>query len=236
MAAADTADPAKVTRLIFCSGQVYYQLAKARKQNSLSNVAIVRVEQISPFPYDLAAEQVARYPNAEIIWAQEEPLNAGAWTYVSPRLRSMLKQWGLRQGEQCEVKYAGRQPAASTATGTFVRPGREAGLDARVVALMRLCPRRVAAAGGGGGPARRLQEAAHRGGEASDQAGALWQLSNHSAVVLKDLCCFSIIHTPRARGCPMLPSRSGLVEHGPRGARVTVLRRRLAARPHPMTS
>jgi len=132
---ADAADPANVRRLTFCSGQIYYQLAKARKQNNLSNVAIVRVEQISPFPYDLAAEQVARYPNAEIIWAQEEPLNAGAWTYVSPRLRSMLKQWSLRQADQCEVMYAGRQPAASTATGASCGPYWQAGLGTQTVAL-----------------------------------------------------------------------------------------------------
>ena len=107
-----------VNRIVFCSGQVYYQLAKARKAGNLQNVAIVRVEQISPFPYDHVLAELERFPNAHVVWAQEEPLNAGAWSYVGPRLQSLLRKWTTRKDALRDVTYAGRPPAASTATGT----------------------------------------------------------------------------------------------------------------------
>jgi len=76
-----------VRRLIFCTGKLYYELIKEREGLGLqSSVAICRVEQLSPFPYDLILKELGRYPHAELVWAQEEPKNMGAWSYVQPRL------------------------------------------------------------------------------------------------------------------------------------------------------
>ncbi|XP_024944925.1 2-oxoglutarate dehydrogenase, mitochondrial isoform X3 [Cephus cinctus] len=82
-------NPNKVKRVLFCSGKVFYDLKKARTERQLEEtVAITRVEQISPFPYDLIMKEVAKYPNADLIWAQEEHKNQGAWTYVQPRFQT----------------------------------------------------------------------------------------------------------------------------------------------------
>lgn len=100
----------RMRKLIFCSGKVYYDLKKARAEKKLEDeIAIARLEQISPFPYDLVAKEVAKYPNAEVVWSQEEHKNNGAWTYVQPRMKNLLHK---------DVKYAGRAAAASPATGS----------------------------------------------------------------------------------------------------------------------
>ncbi|KAK1126621.1 hypothetical protein K0M31_004247 [Melipona bicolor] len=84
-------NPNNVKRLLFCSGKVYYDLKKARAERKLDDkIAIARVEQISPFPYDLVKKEAAKYANAELIWAQEEPKNQGAWTYIQPRFYTAL--------------------------------------------------------------------------------------------------------------------------------------------------
>ncbi|XP_011141083.1 2-oxoglutarate dehydrogenase, mitochondrial isoform X2 [Harpegnathos saltator] len=83
--------PSNVKRLLFCSGKVYYDLKKARAERQLDDkIAIARVEQISPFPYDLVKKEAAKYPNAELVWSQEEHKNQGAWTYVQPRFHTAL--------------------------------------------------------------------------------------------------------------------------------------------------
>ncbi|KAG0249322.1 2-oxoglutarate dehydrogenase E1 component, partial [Mortierella polycephala] len=105
----------KITRHILCSGQVYYALVKAREQNKIDDVAISRVEQLNPFPYDRVKEHTEKYPNAEIVWCQEEPLNMGAWAHVAPRIRTSLRETTNHTNK--EVRYAGREPSASVATG-----------------------------------------------------------------------------------------------------------------------
>ncbi|XP_046743343.1 2-oxoglutarate dehydrogenase, mitochondrial isoform X5 [Diprion similis] len=101
-----------VKKLLFCSGKVYYDLTKARKEKQLEDsVSIARVEQISPFPYDLVKKEAEKYPNAELVWTQEEHKNQGAWTYVQPRFHTALN--GVR-----DVGYVGRPTAASPATGS----------------------------------------------------------------------------------------------------------------------
>jgi 2-oxoglutarate dehydrogenase E1 component len=105
----------QVEKLVFCSGQVYYALARAREANQLKNVAIARVEQISPFPFDLVQQQASAYPNAEIVWAQEEPMNMGAWSYVEPRIVTALKETETHKDKR--PFYAGRDPTGSVATG-----------------------------------------------------------------------------------------------------------------------
>ncbi|XP_035906132.1 2-oxoglutarate dehydrogenase, mitochondrial isoform X2 [Anopheles stephensi] len=84
-------NPNQVKRVIFCTGRVYYDLLKARRDRKLDNdIAISRIEQISPFPYDLVKAECAKYPNAELVWAQEEHKNQGCWTYVQPRFDTAI--------------------------------------------------------------------------------------------------------------------------------------------------
>ena len=109
-------EPEKIRRHILCSGQVYYQLIKEREEKGHNDVAISRVEQLSPLPYDLITPHLDKYPNADLVWAQEEPLNNGAWTYVQPRLITALKETENHKGKV--PIYAGRKPSSSVATGS----------------------------------------------------------------------------------------------------------------------
>lgn len=109
--------PEKVRRLVFCTGKVYYDTLKERAVRNVEDMAIARVEQISPFPFDLVAKEAAKYPNAEVVWRQEESKNMGAWAYVQPRFATALR--GVENGEKRgQVTYIGRQPSASPATGS----------------------------------------------------------------------------------------------------------------------
>lgn len=108
-------EPSRIHTHVLCSGQVYYGLLRARFANKLDGVAISRVEQLSPFPFDLVREHVDRYPNAKMVWAQEESLNMGGWSYVQPRIETTLEQTEHHKGKR--VTYAGREPSASVATG-----------------------------------------------------------------------------------------------------------------------
>ncbi len=109
---AERADNASVKRVIMCAGQVYYDLAKARDDAGLQNeIAIVRAEQLYPFPYTEAEAELAKFPNAtEILWAQEEPKNQGAWYQTRHRLERLAKD-----GQT--VRFAGRPASASPAVG-----------------------------------------------------------------------------------------------------------------------
>ena len=110
-------DPARVKRLILCSGKVYYDLADARDEQGRDDVYILRVEQLYPFPADAIAEYAAGFPQLEtVVWAQEEPKNAGGWTFVAPLIEEALAMRPL---------YAGRAAAASTATGLARRHAAE---------------------------------------------------------------------------------------------------------------
>jgi 2-oxoglutarate dehydrogenase E1 component len=104
-----------VKRVVFCQGKVYYDLLKARTEADIKDVAIARVEQISPFPFDLVKRHVDNFPEAEVVWCQEEPRNMGAWTYVDPRMQTSLSNSQFHTAAR--VKYVGRAPAAATATG-----------------------------------------------------------------------------------------------------------------------
>jgi 2-oxoglutarate dehydrogenase complex dehydrogenase (E1) component-like enzyme len=102
--------------VILCSGKVFYTLLQARQKQDeqrRDDVAIVRVEQLYPFPQKEIAAALARYPRKqEVVWAQEEPKNRGAWTFVSPRLSAMLP-------DNVVLNYVGRDEAASPATGSL---------------------------------------------------------------------------------------------------------------------
>lgn len=104
-----------VKKVLFCSGKVYFDLTKARKEKKLEDkIAIVRVEQLCPFPFDLVKAECAKYPTASLHWAQEEHKNQGPWTYVQPRFVTAL-------GGSRKVTYIGRPTAASPATGSKVQ-------------------------------------------------------------------------------------------------------------------
>ncbi|KAI8361404.1 2-oxoglutarate dehydrogenase complex E1 component mitochondrial precursor [Mortierella sp. GBAus27b] len=105
----------KIKKHILCSGQVYYALVKAREQNKIDDVVISRVEQLNPFPFDLVKEHADRYPNAEVVWCQEEPLNMGPWAHVAPRIHASLQETTHHANKK--VNYAGREASASVATG-----------------------------------------------------------------------------------------------------------------------
>jgi len=105
-----------IKRVILCSGQVFAALFKHREKNGLTNTAITRIEQLNPFPWAQLKENLDSYPNAEtIVWCQEEPLNAGAWSFTQPRIETLLNH--TEHHNRKHVMYAGRNPSASVATG-----------------------------------------------------------------------------------------------------------------------
>jgi 2-oxoglutarate dehydrogenase E1 component len=107
----DDVKPASVTRVVFCSGKVYFDLLKSRREAQLQTVALVRIEQLYPFPSEEYEAVLRKYSNArEIVWCQEEPQNQGAWYQIRHRLQAKLE---LRH----ELLYAGRAGAAAPATG-----------------------------------------------------------------------------------------------------------------------
>lgn len=108
-------DPKKVKRVVCCSGKVYYDLLQKVQEEKINDVALVRLEQLYPFPDEPILEEFARYPDdAEVIWCQEEPKNMGSWNFVLPYFIEMLQK---KKGKQLLPTYCGRAEAASPATG-----------------------------------------------------------------------------------------------------------------------
>ena len=102
--------PENVSRVVFCSGKVYYDILAYREENGIKNVAIVRIEQLYPFHIEALKQAISPYSSAKkFVWCQEEPLNMGAWSYIQPRLK---KATGRR------ARYAGRDRASSPSTGS----------------------------------------------------------------------------------------------------------------------
>jgi 2-oxoglutarate dehydrogenase E1 component len=107
----DSLDPKKVERLIVCSGKVYYDLVKQRADKKIDTTAIVRIEQLYPFPHKAVASIIKSYPNlTELVWCQDEPQNQGAWFFVQHNLLENM-------GEGMRLGYAGRPASASPAVG-----------------------------------------------------------------------------------------------------------------------
>jgi len=101
----------EVTRLLFCSGKIYYDLQAAREKRKSTDTAIIRVEQLYPFPTELLKSLLQSYPGlTDAVWVQEEPQNMGPWTFIAARLGSLLPP-------SSPLRYAGRPPSASPATG-----------------------------------------------------------------------------------------------------------------------
>ena len=105
-----------VRRVVLCSGKVYYDLFEERARRGINDVAIIRIEQLYPWAKDALKKELARYPNADLLWVQEEPANMGAWQFVDRRIEFAC--------EELEIKakrafYCGRRAAASPATGLY---------------------------------------------------------------------------------------------------------------------
>ncbi len=110
----DTLGPdAAVKRVVLCTGKVYYDLLTERRERKIDDVAIVRVEQLYPFPVISLPKVLSQYPNAEIVWCQEEPENMGAWSFVDRKIEDVLA--GIGQAKR--PRFIGRPAAASPATG-----------------------------------------------------------------------------------------------------------------------
>ena len=103
-----------VKRLILCSGKVFYDLIEKKKEENREDIAVVRIEQLYPFPYDDLEEILTKYQNVqEFIWCQEEPLNQGAWFSHRHRIQRVLD----RLGDGLEVSLVSRPAAAAPAVG-----------------------------------------------------------------------------------------------------------------------
>mmetsp|Transcript_10658 Transcript_10658/g.16169 ORF Transcript_10658/g.16169 Transcript_10658/m.16169 type:complete len:1087 (+) Transcript_10658:165-3425(+) len=112
VAISENADNVKT--LVLCTGQIYYELLSEREDRGKTDVAIVRLEQIAPFAFDRVAEITKKYPNAEIVWAQQEPKNMGAYSYIHPRVETATRE---TNGEEKRPRYVGRQVSSAPATG-----------------------------------------------------------------------------------------------------------------------
>jgi len=109
----DDIEASSVRRIVFCSGKVFYDLLEKRRAEDIRDIALVRLEQLYPFPTERYAATVSYYRNArEIVWCQEEPQNQGAWYQIRHRLQEPLD-------DEHELFYAGRMGAAAPAAGYY---------------------------------------------------------------------------------------------------------------------
>jgi 2-oxoglutarate dehydrogenase E1 component len=105
---------AKVSKVVFCSGKVYYDLLEMRRAEKIDDIAIIRFEQLYPFEEADVIAIVKKYSKAEsFVWCQEEPRNMGAWKFIRPRLDDAIEKAGLKK----HVHYVGRERSASPAVG-----------------------------------------------------------------------------------------------------------------------
>jgi 2-oxoglutarate dehydrogenase E1 component len=105
--------PKQATRLILCSGKIFYDLLESRPDDNPDNIAIIRLEQLYPFPDNIFKQELEKYPNLEqIIWCQEEPQNQGAWYQIKHHFVDCISK-------NIDLKYCGRPASASPAVGSF---------------------------------------------------------------------------------------------------------------------
>jgi 2-oxoglutarate dehydrogenase E1 component len=110
------AEAAKVRRVILCSGKVYFDLVAERRKRKIDDIAILRIEQLYPFPITRLGVRLSQYPNAEVVWCQEEPENMGAWHFADRRIERALSGIDIRSKRPI---YIGRAESASPATGSL---------------------------------------------------------------------------------------------------------------------
>src|SRR5262249_25643321 len=114
------ADLERISRVLLCSGKIYYDLIAAREERKADHIAIVRVEQLYPFAQSQVNDVLLRYPlNAEVIWTQEEPRNMGPWRFLKEQIQPLL------DNSRRELRYVGRSESASPATGSLKRHQQE---------------------------------------------------------------------------------------------------------------
>lgn len=106
--------PEDMRRVVLCSGKVFYDLEEFRDAEGITDVTIMRLEQLYPFPHSGLKQELARFPNAEVIWCQEEPENMGAWNFVDRRIERVLQELDMKN---TRPRYVGRPAAASPAAG-----------------------------------------------------------------------------------------------------------------------
>ncbi|HEY7084736.1 MAG TPA: 2-oxoglutarate dehydrogenase E1 component [Hyphomicrobiaceae bacterium] len=105
----------QIRRVVLCSGKIYYDLYEAREAAGIDDVYLMRLEQLYPFPARALITELSRFPQAEIVWAQEEPKNMGAWSFVEPNIEWVLQR--LEPPRTQRARYVGRAASAATATG-----------------------------------------------------------------------------------------------------------------------
>jgi 2-oxoglutarate dehydrogenase E1 component len=103
----------QIKRVVLCSGKVYFDLMEEREKRGENRIQILRIEQLYPFPENVLAQELNRFPKAELVWCQEEPQNQGAWNFV----RSRIEDTVAKLGGNVSVRYTGRGESASTAAG-----------------------------------------------------------------------------------------------------------------------
>ena len=118
----DLAPADEIKRVVLCSGKVYYDLKRARDDADLRNITILRIEQLYPFPDQVLGEELSKFPNADVVWCQEEPENMGAWHFVDRRIERLLGELSHRAERPV---YVGRREAAAPATGLLRRHTQE---------------------------------------------------------------------------------------------------------------
>ncbi|HPA37172.1 MAG TPA: 2-oxoglutarate dehydrogenase E1 component, partial [Phenylobacterium sp.] len=114
--------PEKIRRVVLCSGKVYYDLLDAREEKGIDDVYLMRLEQFYPWPVKSLSTELSRFPNAELVWCQEEPKNMGGWTFVDPWLELTLERLKVKSKR---ARYVGRPASASTAAGQMSRHMKE---------------------------------------------------------------------------------------------------------------
>ena len=107
----------KISRLLICSGKIYFELQDEIDKLKKENIFILRIDQLYPFPYDVLKDEFKRFPEAEIYWVQEEPSNMGAFRFAKHRIESVMTS--LNKNE--ELLFIGRKASASPATGILDR-------------------------------------------------------------------------------------------------------------------
>ena len=108
----------QIRRVVLCTGKVYYDLYETREANGIDDVYLMRLEQLYPFPARALIHELGRFPQAEIVWCQEEPKNMGAWTFVDPNIEWVLEH---TEAKFSRARYVGRAASAATATGQLSR-------------------------------------------------------------------------------------------------------------------
>jgi 2-oxoglutarate dehydrogenase E1 component len=108
----------KITRVVLCSGKVYFDLIDQRAKTGRDDIYVLRLEQFYPWPLKSLSSELKRFKNAELVWCQEEPKNMGGWTFVDPWLELTLERLAVKAKR---ARYVGRPASASTAAGLMSR-------------------------------------------------------------------------------------------------------------------